>query len=255
MPAKINLIGKTFGRLTVVSQSENIKTPNGRSHVAWLCKCECGQEIIVRSDNLRNGHTVSCGCKQKENLINGGKSRLNDLTGQRFGKLTVIERAKYNTGSGDAVWKCKCDCGNFTDVIGNNLTRKKEGTVSCGCLHSRGEEKISQILIKMKIPFEYQKSFNSCIFPDSGSLAKFDFYIDNFLLLEYDGIQHFEYKNSGWNNLEQFQRLQKRDAYKNQWCEENNIKLVRIPYTDFDKLDESYIHQLMSHYGYGRFEA
>ena len=107
----------------------------------------------------------------------------------------------------------------------------------------------------MKIPFEYQKSFNGCIFPDSGSLAKFDFYIDNFLLLEYDGIQHFEYKNSGWNNLEQFQRLQKRDAYKNQWCEENNIKLVRIPYTDFDKLDESYIHQLMSHYGYGRFEV
>lgn len=43
MPAKIDLTDKIFGRLKVLKQADNIQTPNGRSHVAWLCECECGK--------------------------------------------------------------------------------------------------------------------------------------------------------------------------------------------------------------------
>ena len=53
-----------------------------------------------------------------------------DLTGQRFGRLTVIER----TGSdciGQAMWRCRCDCGNMTVVAGGNL--RTGNTRSCGC--------------------------------------------------------------------------------------------------------------------------
>lgn len=58
-------------------------------------------------------------------------SKLIDLSGKRFGKLVVIERAE-NVGKGIAVWKCLCDCGNVTYVRGSNL---KGGAVkSCGCL-------------------------------------------------------------------------------------------------------------------------
>ena len=64
MPSKVDLTNKVFGRLTVIKQAENIQTLNGRSHVAWECQCKCGNSIIVRGDNLRNGHTVSCGCKK-----------------------------------------------------------------------------------------------------------------------------------------------------------------------------------------------
>jgi hypothetical protein len=56
-----------------------------------------------------------------------------NLTGKRFGKLTVIEYAgnkKHNS-----YWKCKCDCGNETDVMLNNLTRGM--TKSCGCLRKQ----------------------------------------------------------------------------------------------------------------------
>lgn len=60
-------------------------------------------------------------------------SVVNDLTGQRFGRLTVIERAENQNQR--AMWKCKCDCGNETEVISANLVRGN--TKSCGCLKSQ----------------------------------------------------------------------------------------------------------------------
>ena len=56
-------------------------------------------------------------------------AELIDLTGQRFGRLTVVSRCESRGNM--SVWKCKCDCGNVTDVYANNLRRGK--TQSCGC--------------------------------------------------------------------------------------------------------------------------
>lgn len=66
-------------------------------------------------------------------------AKLIDLTGKRFGLLTVIER-EPNAAHGIAVWRCKCDCGQYTSVRGNNL---KSGAVkSCGCLrHATAKNK------------------------------------------------------------------------------------------------------------------
>lgn len=61
--------------------------------------------------------------------------RLKDMTGLRFGKLTVIEKAG-NTKRGGAIWKCKCDCGNEKIVRGADL--RSRHTQSCGCIHSEG---------------------------------------------------------------------------------------------------------------------
>ena len=61
-------------------------------------------------------------------------SRLIDLTGQRFGRLTVIEKAPAKTKSTNARWLCRCDCGNETTVLSTSL-RKGEST-SCGCFRS-----------------------------------------------------------------------------------------------------------------------
>lgn len=59
MPLKIDMVGKKFGLLTVVSESERTKSGD----ILWICKCDCGNitHPIVGS-NLRNGHTKSCGC-------------------------------------------------------------------------------------------------------------------------------------------------------------------------------------------------
>ena len=62
MPKKIDLTGQRFGRLLVIREA-------GRDRwgkVTWLCKCDCGNEIVVSGDNLRREHTQSCGCLSRE---------------------------------------------------------------------------------------------------------------------------------------------------------------------------------------------
>lgn len=119
----IDLVGQRFGRLTVIERAEN---NNGTAQ--WLCKCDCGNTKIVRGTYLRNGNTRSCGCLQQENRQ---KSRLKDLTGQKFGKLTVIKRAE-NDNRGNVQWLCQCECGNKKVVRGSSL--KSGNSHSCGCL-------------------------------------------------------------------------------------------------------------------------
>lgn len=58
-------------------------------------------------------------------------SALKDLTGQRFGRLTVIERAGSDNQK-RATWKCQCDCGNVIIVFSCNLLQGR--SQSCGCL-------------------------------------------------------------------------------------------------------------------------
>ena len=240
MPKKIDLTNQTFSKLHVLSESkERIVTPNGRSHVTWLCECECGNQLLVRGDLLRNHHIVSCGCQKKEILKQAGINRKIDLTNKVFGYLTVLEDSGQRTNSGEVIWKCQCECGNICYVSSNNLTRKKEGTISCGCKKSRGEKKIIDILLENQILFISQKKFDTCIFPKTNRHLIFDFYLPEYnTVIEYGGEQHFhELKN----DIFSFREIQERDNFKNQWCNQNNIQIIRIPYTDFDKIDINYI--------------
>lgn len=58
--------------------------------------------------------------------------RFMDLTGQRFGRLLVLNRIAQNNANNKVVWLCRCDCGNTAVVIGSRLHTGK--TKSCGCL-------------------------------------------------------------------------------------------------------------------------
>jgi len=62
MPKLINLINKTFGRLVVMKRVLN----NRQNQSMWLCLCDCGKEKIIVGNDLRKGHTKSCGCLRKE---------------------------------------------------------------------------------------------------------------------------------------------------------------------------------------------
>lgn len=119
-----DITGEKFGMLTAVEVAGKNK-----QGFQWRCKCDCGNEVIVNGANLRSGISQSCGCKRLTTLYN---SAIN-LTGQRFGRLVVVERA----GSSEyhrALWKCKCDCGNEVCVVSESL--RNGATQSCGCLHS-----------------------------------------------------------------------------------------------------------------------
>lgn len=77
----IDLTGKTFGRLTVVSRSVSHVTPNGSKQTLWVCSCLCGKVTPVRSAALRNGSAKSCGCLQRE--LTSVRARTHGKTGDR----------------------------------------------------------------------------------------------------------------------------------------------------------------------------
>jgi hypothetical protein len=119
----IDLTGQTFGRLEVSSRADDYISPSGNTCTQWNCVCECGTETIVHSSSLKRGTTRSCGCITK----------LIELTGQTFGRLTVIKRVE-NSNAGQPRWMCSCECGTETIVFGQNL--RNGTTKSCGCLIS-----------------------------------------------------------------------------------------------------------------------
>lgn len=62
----IDMTGMVFGRLTVLERVGSVHYRDGQSVPTWRCRCECGNELIVRGISLRNGSTRSCGCLKEE---------------------------------------------------------------------------------------------------------------------------------------------------------------------------------------------
>ena len=110
---KDDLTGRQYGNWTVIRYERKGK---------WLCKCVCGKEHLVTAQRLKSGRSESCGCRRYEKV---SRSVLNDLTGKRFGKLTVVSYA------GKERWNCLCDCGKTHNVKGQHL--KNGHVTSCGC--------------------------------------------------------------------------------------------------------------------------
>lgn len=222
-----DLTNQRFGKLIALKPTE--ERLNGQ--VVWECLCDCGNKIKVRSWNLISNKTCSCGCARSES------ARLyhnKNLQGQRFGKLTVLEALPFEPDkSGNVYWKCRCDCGNETILYTSLLT---QGISSCGCLNmSRGELKISSLLASANIDYEMEKTFKDCHLPDSNRLLRFDFYVNNEYIIEFDGIQHFK-ADAGWATQEVYKRTVEHDNFKNTWCKNHNIPIIRIPYTHYKNL-------------------
>ena len=220
-----NLKNQKFGNLTVLYRAKIINKENKSAY--WKCKCDCGNEVVIRSDSLLKNITTHCGCSL--NRIRHSTINIGDV----FNKLTIIEKTNKRNSGGNIIYKCQCECGNVCEVRSNNLLSGE--TTSCGCINSRGELKIQTLLQKNQITFEKQKMFTPCRFLDTNKMAKFDFFVKNKYLIEFDGEQHFK-PVLLFGGEEQFQIQQEHDNYKNQWCKDNGIPLIRIPYTKLDTL-------------------
>lgn len=127
MPRKLDLSGKKFGYLKVIGESaERIN-----HYKAWNCICDCGNILQVSSRDLFTKKELSCGCMQKQYPAKLGNIPEN-LTGKRFGRLSVLHRTDNRNGR--VCWECLCDCGNTCSVT--SMLLKSGKTRSCGCLRS-----------------------------------------------------------------------------------------------------------------------
>ncbi len=118
MPRYKDITGQRFGKLVAIEPTEKRE---GNGSVVWKCQCDCGNVTYVSQNTLRIQR--SCGCEA---------IRLDDLTGKRFGRLTVVKLIGYDKKSNRTKWECVCDCGNRTVVGASDL--KSGNTKSCGCL-------------------------------------------------------------------------------------------------------------------------
>lgn len=232
----IDLTGNTFGRWTVIERTE---CP---SHIAnitgswWLCECGCEAHTkkVVRGSSLTSGKSESCGCLHKEKV---SALHFTDLTGSIFGNLTVLQQAEApetNKNKSATYWLCRCNCGNEVVVIAANLNNGH--TTSCGCVNSKGEKKIIQILNENNISFVHDRGvFKDCKL-STGGTARFDFYVNGSYVIEYDGEIHYEGCNSGWYTQNRLEQTLQRDREKNEYCWSHNIPIIRIPYWERDNL-------------------
>ena len=108
----------------------------------------------------------------------------------------------------------------------------------CGCPQcnlSKGELAIKSYLDVKCIDYIQQYWFDDCRCKNP---LKFDFYLPNLnICIEFDGVQHFK-SIKRFGGLEALNEIQMRDGIKNSYCELNNIKLIRIPYTRLSKVNE-----------------
>ena len=208
---------------------------SSKTKVIITCK-EHGNFVMTPNKHLRGQ-----GCKKCGNLSKGVKW---NMTLEDFiNKSSKIHYNRYDYSQTKLLGydiKMPIVCkkhGVFLQSPHSHLY----GNGCSKCRFSRGESAIFNFLKVKSINFETQKSFNDCRNPKTRALLFFDFYLPDYnVLIEYDGQQHFvkTKDRSFWMSQKDIQGIKYRDSIKNKYAKRKTIKLIRIKYTKFNKIDE-----------------
>ena len=197
-------------------------------------KCKCkkdGYEWEVTPNSLLN---KNCGCPK---CYNNRRCDILRKTHEEFiNKLKEINDnievlGEYVNSYTKIKVRCKID-GYEWEVTPNSLLN---GYGCPKCNESKGEKRIAKYLDSRDIEYKREHKFDDC---RSKKKLPFDFYIPSLnVAIEYDGGQHYKIVKH-FGGLDNFIIIVIRDTIKTKYCEKNNIKLIRIPYWDFDNIEE-----------------
>ncbi len=220
MGKQLDLTGQRFGKLVVLCVDPEYVPKSGR-HKRWICRCDCGAIKSVASNHLVAGDVTSCS--------NSCKFRIEPNT--RFGQLVVIEMTNERSPNGGSVmYKCRCDCGEELLVASTELRAKRKSCCS-RCKMSLGAITIESLLKENNIKYQKEYVITDIYNNESMQKFRFDFYLpDNNIIIEYDGEQHFTAIDY-FGGKEGLKKTQRRDKIKTNYCIDNGITLIRIPYT------------------------
>ena len=191
------------------------------------CKCKIdGHKWETKPSHLLDGH----GCPKCAN------NKMKKTTEEFIKELKETNEdieilGEYVNNKTKIKVRCKID-GHEWEVIPKHLLNK----VGCPkCNKSKGEKRVAEYLDSRNIEYKPQYRFDNC---KSKKELPFDFYIPSLnMAIEYDGMQHFEIIDY-FGGLDRFIDTKIRDTIKTIYCKENNIKLIRIAYWDFDNIEE-----------------
>lgn len=128
----LDLTGQKFGNLTVIELTEQKAKKGPRKRKIWICKCDCGKEVLVTTANLTRGHNKSCGCR-----------KTSELKGYRQGMIEVLEYSGESHPKNGQIWNCKCSCGNKLQLTTQQIKRDKR--MSCGCYRTSNNEDLTGV--------------------------------------------------------------------------------------------------------------
>lgn len=222
---KVDITGKLYTYLTPQYYIKGGK---------WHCLCKCGNELDVDTRNLNSGHTTSCGCRQKEIA---SKSNTVDMSFFENDAIKILRRMNSDQ-QGIAQWECLCKhCGKIFITRGSSI--RANYIQSCGCIHSKGEQSITKLLIDNNIEFATQYTYPK-LFGINGGHLRFDFAIFNngqvSHLIEFNGKQHYEQAKGSW--ADGYETLIEHDKLKQEFCKQNNIRLIIIKYDEEITIDK-----------------
>lgn len=205
---KKNLIGYEFGDY-IVDSFDNTK---GKYKYYWHCHCKhCGAEKSIATHSIETGKSSRCNqCNKNFGKMGNLKGFQENLSGQRFGNLTVIEFShKENTHS---YWLCRCDCGEFC-IKSITFLRKSKNKMCQNCIQKYSnianiirDENIDEIgRVKTKVQFtasknnKYEFVNDYVIINDKILIDKIDYdFIDSFdryISIDSRGYAYFSYGN------------------------------------------------------------
>jgi hypothetical protein len=227
MRAFKDITGQKFGRLTVIKYAGK----NKHGQALYECICACGKTLKgVMGGNLSSGNTQSCGCLNKERVR---EARFIDITGQKFGMLTVTKYVGKDK-RGQSIYDCLCDCGKtLKGVMGDHLSSGH--TQSCGCC-----KLISENNCRTAIEEVFGVSFPKSNPTQNPTGMYLDGYNSNLMVaFERQGEQHYQHMPHFHRKGNTLEKQQTRDAKKRKRCQECGILLLEVPY--FFTEDDIYI--------------
>lgn len=195
---------------------------NSKTHL--LVKCECGNEYLVTFTNFKRGRRCN-----ECNKIKWSKNNIIEYISNQT-NFQFMEFIEYKKSL--SIIKLKCEHGHEFITKFSNI---KWGNTGCPkCKTSKGERKIENLLINYNIIYEKQYKFHEC---KNKIMLPFDFYLPEYnILIEFDGEQHYRAIDY-FGGYEKLLKTRYNDEIKNQYCKDNNIKLIRIPYWEFNNIE------------------
>lgn len=199
-------------------------------------KCGCGTEFKTCFDYFKNGNKRTCNKCAEQQRRESLKYSYNEVKSFIENKGCKLISDVYFDVKRPLNIQCSCG-GVFETSFDNFKSNKRKVTCDkCSGKQSKGETAIEEWLKNNQIPYQRQYRFPDCKYkkPLPFDFAVFDNNENLKLLIEYDGEQHFHPYRFKDNRVFEYKKLltvKERDGIKTSYCATNNIKLVRIPYT------------------------
>ena len=209
------------------------------SNLKIICG-SCNEVFVTSLSSVMsfNGSCSKCGIKKiagaNKLTPDEVKSRIDSINGN-----ILLNPEEYISNSTPNL-KIKCgDCGEvYITTLANYEYNQKIRCDSCSQRISVPERRVMTLLDKYNIEYIYNHKFDDC---KNIKPLPFDFYLPQYgLIIETDGEHHFR---PIWGD-KHFSQTKQNDSTKNEYCKTHNIELIRIPYWDFDNIEDILIKKL-----------